>query len=146
MKPGTLCEDTQFIYRDGQTGKKILIVLNDGSAGYYVVIKTTSRDRYKGISYGCQSSDRYPNFFLPKGSCCLSKDTWAMLDDFFEFKAQELLAKHFSGQIRRIGILPDKIIEELLRCAANCDDVTTSQTTILQQMLDMLRNTGGSSP
>jgi hypothetical protein len=138
MKPGTLCEDTEFVYRDGTKGKKILIVLNDGSAGYYIVIKTTSRDTYKGITYGCQSSDRYPNFFLPKGCCCLSKPTWAMLDDFFEFNGQELLAKHFSGQMRRIGVLPEKIVKELLHCAANCDDVTKSQAIILHQMLDML--------
>ncbi len=138
MTPGTLCEDSQFMFSDGSIGKKILVVLNDGSTGYYIIIKTTSRDTYKGISYGCQSSDRYPNFFLPKGCCCLHKDTWVMLDQFFEFKAYELLAKHFSGQMRRIGVLPDQIVKELLDCAINCDDVTTLQADVLREMQDKI--------
>lgn len=48
MTPGTILTDTQFLYSDGTTGKKILIVLNDGEVGHYIVIKTTSKDTYKG--------------------------------------------------------------------------------------------------
>ena len=44
MTPGTILTDTQFLYSDGTTGKKILIVLNDGEVGHYIVIKTTSKD------------------------------------------------------------------------------------------------------
>jgi hypothetical protein len=68
MNPGTLVFDDEFEFSDGSIGEKILVVLNDGSAGFYVTVKTTSKSSHKGITYGCQSSDRYPNFFLPVGS------------------------------------------------------------------------------
>lgn len=135
MTPGTLCVDNNFQYRDGKTGKKILVVLNDGSIGYYLTVKTTSKDTYKGINYGCQTSDRYPNFFLPRGSCCLHLDTWVMLDDFFEFRSHDVLARHFSGQMNRIGILPEEITKELLNCSINCYDITIAQTAALKEIL-----------
>ena len=60
------------------------------------------------------------------------------MDGLFEFNMRELLARHFSGQIRRIDALPEDIVKELIYCAANCDDVTRSQTVVLQQILDIL--------
>ncbi len=80
MNPGTLVYDPNFTFRDGVTGQKILAVLNDGACGYYIVVKMTSRPAYKGTVYGCQNNDRYPNFFCPRGSCRLSKDTWIQLE------------------------------------------------------------------
>lgn len=132
MTSGTILTDTQFLYSDGTTGKKILIVLNDGEVGHYIVIKTTSKDTYKGLVYGCQSHDRYPNFYLPKGSCCLRKHTWALLDQFFEFDRVHMLTHGVSGRIRQIGVLPTAILKELLICAAECEDITQSQAMTLR--------------
>jgi hypothetical protein len=138
MTPGTLIIDNEFVYSNGETGKKILVILNDGSTGYYIVIKTTSKDTYKGIKFGCQSDDRYPNFFLPKGCCYLRMNTWVMLDQFFEFSAQEVLAKHFSGKMNQLAVLPDNIIKGLLECAANCQDITVAQEKVVRDTLRML--------
>ena len=133
MTPGTILCDDEFLFSNGSTGKKLLIVLNDGENGSYIVIKTTSKSDFKGTDYGCQSTDRYPNFFCPKGSCCLKHDTWIQLDQFFEFKAHELLARHFTGKIKRIGILPDQILKELLDCAIGCQDITSDQAKELKE-------------
>lgn len=35
MTPGSILCDNEFKYSDGTIGKKILIVLNDGTNGYY---------------------------------------------------------------------------------------------------------------
>ena len=67
MTPGTILTDTQFLYSDDTTGKKILIVLNDGEVGHYIVIKTTSKDTYKGLVYGCQSNDATQTSICQKG-------------------------------------------------------------------------------
>jgi hypothetical protein len=138
MIPGTILCDDVFTFSDGSTGKKILIVLNDGSDGLYIIVKTTSRSDFKGNDYGCQSSDRYPNFFCPKGSCCLTKDTWIQLDQFFEFKVHEVMARHFSGYMKRIGILPDQILKELLTCAIECEDITSKQVQVLNECRSIL--------
>ncbi|MGH9838439.1 MAG: hypothetical protein ACREEM_06610 [Blastocatellia bacterium] len=106
-------------------------MLNDGSAGIYVVIKTTSKDKYKGRKDGCQSSDRYPNFFIPNGKSFLQGDSWLMLDEFFEFNRQDLLAKRFAGQMNPLGTLPENTLKELLDCAVGCDDISQAQARIL---------------
>ena len=140
MTPGTILCDDEFLFSNGTTGKKLLVVLNDGECGSYITIKTTSKSDYKGNDYGCQSDDRYPNFFCPKGTCCLKQNTWIQLDQFFEFKSHELIARHFSGKIKRIGILPDKILVELLDCAINCQDITEKQAKDLKDTVAALRN------
>ena len=108
MMPGTLLVYDNFRFSDGTTGKKILVILNDGCVGYYIVVKTTSKDTHKSSNNGCQIQDQYPNFFLPQNSCCLKKDTWIGLDEFFELTTAELLAKHFSGEVKTIGVLNDR--------------------------------------
>lgn len=138
MIPGTLLVYDNFRFSDGTTGKKIIVVLNEGDVGYYIVVKTTSKDTHKSLNYGCQPQDRYPNFFIPKDSCCLEKDTWVGLDDFFELTSSELLARHFSGDIKTIGILPEAIVKELLECAIGCDDIQTKQIEILTTQLSRL--------
>jgi hypothetical protein len=138
MTPGTIIIDNEFEYSDKTTGKKILVVLNDGTSGSYIVIKTTSQDKYKGITFGCQSSDRYPNFFLPKGSCCLNKDTWVMLDQFFEFRMHEVVSHHFSGRMNNIGLLAPDVVKILLKCAIECDDISVAHANLLEKMLAAL--------
>src|SRR5580704_2793248 len=117
MNPGTLVSDNEFRFRDGQVGKKILVVLNDGEDGYYITLKMTSNPAYKANDYGCHPQDRYPNFFCPRGSCCLREDTWIQIDDFFEFDRAEMLSRHFAGRMQRIGVLPDEVLVLLLECA-----------------------------
>jgi|SRR5215831_6790646 len=133
MTPGTILLDDTFRFSDGTTGKKLLVVLNDGENGVYIVVKTTSNSNFKSNNYGCQPDDRYPNFFCPRGSCCLSKDTWIQLDQFFEFKTHELVSRHFSGNIKRIGLLPDEILDQLLDCAITCEDITQEQGKVLSE-------------
>jgi hypothetical protein len=138
MIPGTILFDDEFKFTDGSVGKKILIILNDGNPGFYIIVKTTSRSAYKSAENGCQLSNRYPNFFLPKGSCCLNEDTWIQLDQYFEFTAHELVSRHFTGQIKIIGILPKEIIYQLLDCAIKSDDISLSQEKVLKEILKNL--------
>ena len=62
-----------------------------------------------------------------------------MLDQFFEFNASEMIARHFSGKMKRIGVLPVPQIRELLECAIHCQDVSERQAEILRQALDALQ-------
>jgi hypothetical protein len=135
MTCGTFIFDDNFIFSDTSVGRKILLVLNDGEVGYYVVVKTTSKGTHKGITFGCQSNDRYPNFFLPKGCCFLKEDTWLGLDEFFEFTANEILTKVFSGHIRQLAVLPESILRDVLICAADCLDISKKQEQVVRETL-----------
>jgi hypothetical protein len=132
MTPGQFFFDSDFQFRDGEIGRKIFVVLSDGGCGYYVVAKTTSRGRLYRNDYGCQSGNRFPCFFLPQGSCCLRESTWICLDEFYEFDRRELLQKHFTGTVNRLGALKEEMTLDVVTCAINCPDVTTQQESVLQ--------------
>lgn len=138
MIPGTILFDNNFEFNDGTRGRKLLVVLTDGTDGYHVVIKTTSNPNYKGNKFGCQHDDRYPNFFLPAGSCCLDGQSWLQLDQYFEFSSAEFLSWHFSGRINRIGVLPAELTLMLLRCALETEDISERQLYAVSDMLQQL--------
>lgn len=139
MTPGTFLFDDNFKFHDGAKGRKIFVVLNNGSSGNYITAKTTSRgDRYN-IQHGCQILDRFPNFYFVKGSCFLSENTWIQLDAFYEFKAATLLQEVMSGQINRIGVVDTNQAIELLVCASHSDDLTQQQGVIISNTLANLK-------
>jgi hypothetical protein len=137
VTPGTLFFDSEFVFHDGESAEKILVALGT-HGGLTLVIKTTSQGHHYTNSYGCQSPNRFPCFHLPKGCCCLSKPTWICLDEFYEFKDAELLQRHFSGKVNRIGLLPDLIVEDLLRCAIECPDISGTQAKVATAALSAL--------
>ena len=139
MTPGTFLFDNKFKFKDGKTGEKIFVVLNNGACGYYLAIKTTSRgDRY-GIQHGCQVLDRFPNFHYVKGSCFLSKNTWVQLDSFFEFEKSKLIQNVINGEIRNIGVLLTIHTIELLTCVSHAEDLSGAQEKIVLETIQTLK-------
>jgi len=139
MTPGTLFFDRNFRFHDGAEGQKILVALGT-SRGATVVVKTTSRGARYRNDYGCQADHRFPNFHLVQGCCSLSRATWVCLDEYYEFKDSELLQRHFSGDVNRIGVLPDSITVELMECALSSEDISGRQDQIVKSALDAYRN------
>lgn len=138
MTPGSILHDKNFRFSDGEIGSKLLIVLNDGKTAPYIIIKTTSKQKSKGRDEGCQLNDKPPNFFLPKNSSSFEKDTWAELNEFFEFDFNAIFKKKLAKTLEHLDTLPTHIIKDLLRCAEKCDDITKLQSTILKQTLKNL--------
>jgi hypothetical protein len=66
MNPGHILFHKNFLFHDGQTADKYLVILSDGANGRYLVVPTTTKPKGKGTISGCQSKDRYPNFFYHK--------------------------------------------------------------------------------
>ena len=124
MVPGTILFDPKFRFHDGKTGAKLFVVLNDGRGGSFVTVKATSNDSRYSFVYGCQIVSRFPHFYLPLGSCCLTEHTWLCLDEFYEFDAGTLFQHVTDTRINRIGVLPTNIILELLSCATSCEDIS----------------------
>lgn len=139
MTPGTLVVDRRFRFQDGDEAKKILVTLGT-ARGLTLIAKTTSKGRRYLNDYGCQSRHRFPNFHLVKGCCCLTKPTWVCLDEFYEFRDSELVQRHFSGDVLRIGTLSDVITEELMACAMQSEDIAGYQASIVQFGLDAFRD------
>lgn len=146
MTPGTFLYDENFTFKDGEQGQKIFVVFNNGSSGIYVASKSTSRADRFGIQHGCQVLDRFPNFYLVQGSCCLTESTWIQLDAFYEFRKDELMQKVMSGAIHRIGVLETEQTKELLICASHSMDLTMSQESLITNAIESIKNNEVSEP
>jgi hypothetical protein len=138
MTPGTVLFNPHFQFTDGEIGRKYLVVLSEGASGFYIAIKTTSRQKNKGNDEGCQSSDRPPNFYVLDGSWPVQGESWFLLEEFYELESGELERKVSSGQIEVKGNLSNDMLIELLACAVASFDITESQLDILQRILSSL--------
>lgn len=131
MIPGTVFFDSEFEFADGANGKKLFVVIGSHNS-ISVVAKTTSKQHGRGVTFGCQPTDRFHNFYLPKNCCYLSVCTWVCLDEFYELKADQLLQKKFTNEIRHICDLPSEITSQLIDCALVSDDITLAQEDIIK--------------
>jgi hypothetical protein len=134
MVPGTILFDPQFRFRDGKTGAKLFVVLNDGRNGVFIVVKTTSNDSRYSVVYGCQITARFPHFYLPKGSCCLPEHTWLCLDDFYELDSDDLIQRVISTRINRRGVLTPELTLEVQGCVLNSDDISQAQAGYIREV------------
>jgi hypothetical protein len=134
MTPGSVFFDKDFQFHDGESGEKLFVALGSAN-GVSVVVKTTSQPHGRGIDYGYQVADRFPNFYLPVNTCYLKKNTWVCLDEFFELRHSDLLQKRFSSIVNHICDLSDNITREIQVCAMQSDDITPRQEKIIQQNL-----------
>ena len=140
MTPGTFLFDSKFVFKDGDKGKKIFVVLNDGSTGTYIAAKTTSRGDRFSIQHGCQILDRFPNFYFVKGSCFLDENTWIQLDSFFEFETGKLIQKVLTNEIQRIGVLDCDQSVELLTCVSHSDDLSIKNESVIIETINTMNN------
>lgn len=138
MNPGSILHDPQFRCHDNTIQDKLLVVLNDGSVGKYILVKTTSSNKKKGSSPGCNARDNFRNFFIPKGQSNFPIDTWVMLNEFYEARRHELLQRSMSGYIKVKGELSENLIKSLLVCAKDSQDITPDQEAILDDTLNKL--------
>lgn len=138
MTPGTILFDGNFEFKDGDSGEKLFIALNDGANGVYVCVKTTSKGHRYSMTSGCQALDRFPNFFVPKHGCCLKENTWIQLDAFYEFERANLIQKVMTGEIVRVGTLDEPMTKDLIVCATHSEDLTKFQEKELTRQLAAL--------
>lgn len=127
---GSIFFDEEFTFLDGGSSPKLFVILGTQD-GVSLVVKTTSNGRLYLNDYGCQSVARFPAFFLPQGSCFLSKHTWLCLGEFYEFTCDQLFRDMVSGKIRRMGELSQQLVGEVMDCALGCEDATDHHVSII---------------
>jgi len=138
MTPGSILLDINFPYPDGDSGKKFVINLNDGTKVPYIFVKVTSQSRHFNVTAFCQNQDRLPNFYLPDGCCYFDKHSWVELKRYFEFDAAWILNKTFDGEIQKHAELPTPIFKGLLQCAIESRDILGNQAEELKRTLDSI--------
>lgn len=133
--PGTILHCQNYQFDDGETRDKYLIVLNDGSCGYYLYVETTSKMHDKGIIFGCQPNDRQPNFFLLPHCGYFQLNTWIM---FNHFKKRSL--EYFHGclvnkTMTRKRIFNKEMARQIIDCATDSDDIENADRNVLFEII-----------
>lgn len=134
MVPGKVLLHRSFVFDDGTTKDKYLVIV--GRADDTVLaVKTTSKGHRYRNDFGCQSASRFPAFLLTAGCCCFPKHTWVCLGDFYELDANELVQKVVQGQVYPFGVLPAELLRDIQFCAKGCDDISAHQENLIDQSL-----------
>lgn len=118
MNCGTILHDRDFQFSNtGQTANKLSILVCTEGECHFALVVTTTPDR-KGQNAGCQSKDKQPNYFLPKGSCWFDEDTWVLLDELPEISDMILQSKLSAGSAYWVNTpIPNALMKDILECA-----------------------------
>lgn len=111
-----LCHE-KFQFKDGPTGKKLVVVLNNPAPrDPCIVVKTTSQSRrYQGVKPGCNPSRRV--FFLPDtGKDGIKGDTYIQLDELFELSVPAMVASALKKEFYPIAKLQDLTFRQIKNC------------------------------
>jgi len=132
---GKIYFDNDFIFADGEHGKKLIIILNDpqiSSNEPYLVIRVTSDkpQRYSKAKPHCNSD--IDIYFIPKSlKEFFDSDTYVQLSPIFEYTALEFLCKGTQKKLQEKGNLSTHIFNSIMNCIKKSDDISDKHYKML---------------
>jgi hypothetical protein len=117
LKPGTVLFDTNFVFKDGERGKKLIVLLNSPKTDEdYIVLKTTSQPkRYTDVKDGCNENKKV--FFVPfHKKEIFDIDTYIQLHEIYPLPADDVSRKLKSKTIISLGCLSNLGFRQLINC------------------------------
>ncbi len=131
MNKGTILFHRDFQFLNGQSGEKLIIVLNTPKDKEpYLCCKTTSKQKFNIDKEGCHSQQNIyvinPNFdwFRMK--------TWVQFHELYEFEAPKFLQAHFNGSLDVKGELKENTVRAIVNCIKRSDDVSKYNLSLLR--------------
>lgn len=134
MRPGLILLHKDFVFADGTSKDKYLVILGLMN-GVAVAAKTTSKGHRYRNDHGCQSGNYFPAFLLTTGCCALRLNTWVCLSEFYELQESDLIQKVTSGHVFRYGYLDGELTKDIQFCAKGCDDISMHQESIINSSI-----------
>ena len=127
---GQILYHKDFVFIDGETGNKLVVVLNSGdNKKTSLVVKTTSQSaRYPYTLPGCNSCNKVFCIYIECDQD-FPKDTYVQLDYIYPINVDELLNNR---QVSFVGHLSEVCFSNLKKCLRNFRDDIPQQfwTTI----------------
>ena len=87
--PGFFYFDPNFIFHDGEIGRKLFVVLIDNidDNNYVLVARTTTKPKSDRV-YGCHTRTEWESvFFIPAIDGTFNEDTWVQFDYLKEYES-----------------------------------------------------------
>ena len=134
MPPGSIIFHKDFLFADGTSKDKYLVVLG-GNASSVITAKTTSKGSRYRLDHGCQAGNRFAAFLLTVGCCCLPKSTWICFSEFYEIPVAVLTARRAAGEVFHFGQLAPELTRDVQACAATCDDISGSHEVLVRSSM-----------
>lgn len=107
---GTIFYNERFRFKNGEEGKKYLILLHTPSKGEpYLLVKTTSQQKNKSLTPGC--IENMSLFFIPARKTFFPLDTWVQLYERYEVTNAD---KDTNYKIK--SCLDSKIVDQIISC------------------------------
>lgn len=135
LQVGEILFDPNFVFPDGHTKGKLLIILARSQANDYIVARTTSNPQRKSFNYGCHNDEPDPNFSIPQTTGAFPKDTWVCLDYLLDMDNLKLEAEVTAGRIAQKGLLRTEILKGVMACATGAEDIDGRQATAIRNAL-----------
>jgi len=121
-----------FQFKDGETGQKLLIILNTPRNDEpYLCCKTTSKQKFDLDKEGCYSNKNI--YVLNPTKDCFSLKTWVQFYDIYEFHASTFLQAHFNGDIKIKGKLLINAINAIVNCIRKSEDISNYHLLLLKR-------------
>lgn len=112
---GEVYYSDKFQFSDGNIGQKLFIILNNPSGTEpYIVAKTTTTKPNRQYKTGCNHD--LGIFFIQGEKECFPDDTFIQLIELYPFTNNDFLKGHFDVSLKRIDVLSDLCLRQILNC------------------------------
>lgn len=139
--PGHIYHFADYVFTDGASKNKYLLLLAVSRSGDYIFRLLTSRSHGRSIHPPCHHGNPYPSFYLDTAGGMLPKQSWLDLCKQDDYDQQDFDSELSTGRINLIGSVPAPMFRAALQCVAGADDTTYAQEQALRDMLSGLWNT-----
>lgn len=122
-----------FEFKNGKTGRKLILLLNTPSKNEpYLFVKTTSQRKNKPLSPGCIKERSL--FFIPANTSFFKENTWVVLYERYPIRPNDIANKKV---LKLIGHLDSKTLDKIIDClfAAEDDDIPPIHRKLLRPVL-----------
>jgi len=131
MDKGTILYHSAFRFKDGETGRKLLIILNTPQNDVpYLCCKTTSQPKWGLEREGCYNNKNI--YVLNPIQNCFSLKTRVQFHELYEFDSRAFLQAHFNGDLEIVGNLPSQIINAIVNCIKKSEDISKYHLMLLK--------------
>jgi hypothetical protein len=137
-KPGHIYHFANFLFTNGESKNKYLLVLAVSRSGDYIFRLLTSRQHGRPTSPPCYCGNPYPSFYLHRAGGLLPKDSWLDLRKQDDFDGMAFDSKLSTGIVTLVGAIDKPLFRAALECTAQADDTTFAQEQALRDMVSTL--------
>jgi len=131
MKKGEVAYCPRYQFANGTVSDKLLINLNNPlDQDPYLVLLTTSKQKFRKNNPGCHSAQGY--YLISKDVDFFNEDTWVLFHTLREFTLKDELKESWSNNLKIMQPLKDTTLRAIINCLKQSNYITKYQMLLLK--------------